>query len=236
MEMNPFTLIATCRHKSDCPAELLPRFSLAINLQPYIRLELQQIAERLGQKIGVLLDPKAAEIVAGCSTGNPRLYRSTGKNILSQEDVLQALAAFGIHVDSGADAHGPSRVTDLSPRDFEQMMAALLTRMGFVAETTKLSGDGGIDVVAALEKPIVGGRYLFQCKRYARENLVGAPTIRDFYGAVTADRAVKGIFITTSDFTPQAREFAERTNIELIDLTRLRKLLLEAGLPDIDHT
>jgi len=38
---------------------------------------------------------------------------------------------------------------------------------------------------------------------------MGAPAIRHFYGAVTADRAIKGIFITTSDFTTQTKEFAE---------------------------
>jgi restriction system protein len=89
---------------------------------------------------------------------------------------------------------------------------------------------GGIDIIAMLDKPIVGGRYLFQCKRFAPENMVGAPTVRDFYGAVTADRAVKGVFITTSDFTTQAREFAERAGLELIDLRQLEKLFHEYGV------
>jgi restriction system protein len=81
--------------------------------------------------------------------------------------------------------------------------------MGFRAETTKASGDGGIDIVATLDRPIVGGTYLLQCKRFAADNLVGAATVREFYGALTADRqAVKGILVTTSGFTAQAQEFA----------------------------
>jgi restriction system protein len=54
--------------------------------------------------------------------------------------------------------------------------------------------------------------------------------VRDFYGAVTADRAVKGIFITTSEFTLQAREFGRKVGIELIDSEQLQKLLLEYHL------
>ena len=42
-----------------------------------------------------------------------------------------------------------------------------------------------------------------------------------------ADKAVKGVFITTSDFTVQAAEFAERVGLELINLPRLRELLAQ---------
>jgi restriction system protein len=123
---------------------------------------------------------------------------------------------------------------ELSGQQFEQLITKLLAQMGFQTELTKVSGDGGIDIIALLNKPIVGGRYLFQCKRFAPDNLVGAPTIRDFYGAVTADRAVKGIFITTSDFTAQAREFAERAGLELINLIQLKKLFDDFGLTEMD--
>ena len=107
--------------------------------------------------------------------------------------------------------------------------------MGFHAEMTKTSGDGGIDIIAMLDKPIFGGRYLFQCKRFTPDNLVGAPTVRDFYGAVKADNAVKGIFITTSNFTVQAREFGQRVGLELIDSTELQKLFVEYGMFELQN-
>jgi restriction system protein len=102
--------------------------------------------------------------------------------------------------------------------------------MGFRTELTKTSGDGGIDIIAVLDRPIFRGRYLFQCKRYSQDNLVSAPAIRDFYGAVTADRATKGIFITTSEFTTQARDFGEKVGIELIDSHILESLFGEYAL------
>jgi restriction system protein len=55
---------------------------------------------------------------------------------------------------------------------------------------------------------------------------VGSPTVREFYGALVADRrAAKGILITTSDFSSQAREFAKNLPIELIDGAKLAVLL-----------
>jgi restriction system protein len=127
---------------------------------------------------------------------------------------------------------GSARIEGLSGIEFEKVIATLLERMGFHAQMTKASGDGGIDIEATLDKAIVGGRYLFQCKRYGTDNLVGAPLVRDFYGAVMAERAVKGIFITTSGFTSQAREFAEKVGLELIDGVQLQRLLSSSGLAE----
>jgi len=68
----------------------------------------------------------------------------------------------------------------------------------------------------------------FQCKRYGPDNPVGSAAVRECYGALHADRrAMKGVFITTSTFTPQAREFAQELAIELIDGERLRMLFQE---------
>ena len=123
----------------------------------------------------------------------------------------------------------------LSGIEFEEFITQLLRVMGFRTQITKASGDGGVDIVAFLDKPIIGGRYLLQCKRLASDSLVGAPTIREFYGAVTADRkASKGILITTSGFTMQAKQFAGEVGIELIDGQQLGILLAEYGNPEED--
>jgi restriction system protein len=74
----------------------------------------------------------------------------------------------------------------------------------------------------------VGGRYLIQCKRFDPATQIGAPLVREFYGALVADRAaIKGIFVTTSTFTTQARDFAQHLPIELIDGDQLQTLLGE---------
>lgn len=111
----------------------------------------------------------------------------------------------------------------LSGIEFENLCQELLEKMGFKTETTKASGDGGIDLVAHNSQPLLSGRYIIQCKRYSGS--VGEPIIRDLYGVVTSERANKGILMTTGYFTPSAIKFAEDKNIELIDGEKLELLL-----------
>jgi Holliday junction resolvasome RuvABC ATP-dependent DNA helicase subunit len=241
IDIRPFTLIATCPTKADCPLELLGEFTLILSLEPYSKVALQVIAASIAKKARISLDAGAAELIASCCDARPghlesilqRLIRAINGNAITTEDAQQAFRAFGISVPRDLPADGVGDLTDLSGVDFEKLIVSLLARMGFQAEMTKASGDGGIDIEATLDKPIVGGRYSFQCKRFAPDNLVGAPTLRDFFGAVTADRAVKGVFITTSDFTVQAREFGQKAGLELISLPQLRKLLNELGLGNL---
>lgn len=111
----------------------------------------------------------------------------------------------------------------IDPLEFERLVRDLLVRMGFEAKLTKASHDGGIDVVAINPAPIVGGTVIVQCKRYS--SVVGSPVIRDLYGALTDSGAGKGILITTSWFSPDARKFAEGKRIELIDRSELERLI-----------
>lgn len=104
-----------------------------------------------------------------------------------------------------------------NPVEFENIVKALLIKMGFNATTTKASGDGGVDIVALNEQPIIGGKYVIQCKRYAIGNNIGEPTIRELYGVMHAENANKGILITTSDFSKQAVAFAKDKAVELIN-------------------
>lgn len=115
----------------------------------------------------------------------------------------------------------------LEPTEFENLVSTLLVQMGFNVSTTKASGDGGIDIVAINEQPIVGGQYIVQCKRYATGNNVGEPAIRDLFGVMHSENANKGILITTSDFTRQAILFAEDKAIELINGSKLLSLIDE---------
>ncbi|HJX50677.1 MAG TPA: restriction endonuclease [Candidatus Nanoarchaeia archaeon] len=111
------------------------------------------------------------------------------------------------------------------PIEFENIAKALLIKMGFNATTTKASGDGGIDIIAINEQPIIGGKYVIQCKRYATGNNIGEPVVRELYGVMHAENANKGILITTSDFSRQAINFAQDKAIELINGNVLLALL-----------
>lgn len=120
----------------------------------------------------------------------------------------------------------------LNPVDFEHLIKALLDSMGFSASTTKATGDGGIDVIAFNEQPIIGGKYVIQCKKYATGNNVGESAVRDLYGVMHAENANKGILITTADFSKQAFSFSHDKAIELINGESLLYLIYKY-LPDV---
>jgi len=113
----------------------------------------------------------------------------------------------------------------MDPIEFEHLVKSLLQNMGFKATTTKASGDGGIDIFAINEQPIVGGKYIIQCKRYGTGNNIGEPSIRELYGAMMHENANKGILITTSDFSKKAVQFAQNKAIELINGYTILSLL-----------
>lgn len=119
-------------------------------------------------------------------------------------------------------------INSLSGIEFENVCQQLIEKMGFFVETTKASGDGGIDLIANNYQPILSGRYIIQCKRYSGS--VGEPIIRDLYGVITSERANKGILMTTGYFTKSAISFAEGKQIELIDGAKLNGLLIKYGM------
>lgn len=122
----------------------------------------------------------------------------------------------------------------LSPNGFERLCQRLLREHGFQnVKVTGRSGDGGIDGEGVLEiNPLLSFKVMFQCKRY--QGSVGSKEIRDFRGAMIG-RSDKGIFITTGNFTMEAKKEAVREGTDPIELVDGEKLVimferLELGL------
>jgi restriction system protein len=137
------------------------------------------------------------------------------------QDELAALAAQGDE-DLGLQTFR-ALLRDLSPLGFEHLCMRLLREAGFErVEVTGRSGDGGIDGVGVLQvNQLVSFKVVFQCKKW--EQSVPPKEIRDLRGAMDG-RAEKGIFLTTSTFSTQARAEAERPGavpIELVDGEKL---------------
>lgn len=129
---------------------------------------------------------------------------------------------------SGLNGTMDKDIQSLSGVEFEMVCKRLLEKMGFSVETTKTSGDGGIDLIAINSQPVISGKYIVQCKRYTGS--VGEPVIRDLYGVVTSERANKGVLMTSGYFTKSAVAFAEGKPIELIDGVAMRDLFGQYGI------
>ncbi len=114
---------------------------------------------------------------------------------------------------------------------FERLCQRLLRESGFTkVEVTGKSGDGGIDGHGVLRMNLISFQVLFQAKRW--QSTVGSSVVRDFRGAMVG-RADKGLIITTSSFTRDARAEATRDGapaIDLIDGDDLCRLLKENNI------
>jgi restriction endonuclease/FHA domain-containing protein len=104
-------------------------------------------------------------------------------------------------------------------RLFEEEVSLLVQEFGYRTETTKPSGDRGIDVLAYGSR----GKVVIQCKLFSRGN-VGGPAISQLAGTRQREKAAHAICITTSGFTKQAVEFAQGSDILLLDGENIREL------------
>jgi len=113
-------------------------------------------------------------------------------------------------------------------RQFEFSVLRLLRAMDFEVQVTGRSRDGGVDLLATDPKPLGAGNCVVQCKDQSQP--VGEPVLRDLYGTMHAQRANKGILVTTSSFTPAAQRFAQGKPLELIDGQAYRDLCQAYGI------
>ncbi|USW95508.1 restriction endonuclease [Pseudomonas proteolytica] len=122
-----------------------------------------------------------------------------------------------------------------TPGFFEQLVVDLMIAMGYggsrkeAGKATQATNDDGIDGIIKEDKLGLDVIYL-QAKRWA--NTVHRPEIDKFIGALTRQRARKGVFITTSEFSAGAREAALSLDIKvvLIDGVELARLMVENNL------
>ncbi len=137
-----------------------------------------------------------------------------------------------------------ARAQELPPVHFERLVLRLLEAMGYgtagsVAHTGK-PGDGGFDGIVS-QDPLGLDRIYVQAKRYAADNVVQAPAVREFVGALSIAQGERGVLLTTSRFSNGARDEAGRVHkrIELVDGERLAALMIQYGvgvLPQVSVT
>jgi restriction system protein len=99
------------------------------------------------------------------------------------------------------------------------------------ARMTRTSGDGGIDGIIHEDALGLDAVYV-QAKRYAPDIKVGRPAIQQFIGSLTGEGASKGVFVTTSDFSAEARGYLGKVQhrVVLINGQRLAQLMIRHGV------
>ena len=120
-------------------------------------------------------------------------------------------------------------IYNLSPREFEELVAEVFSRQGYTVELTPQTRDGGYDVIATKNENGLPFMIIIECKHYSRGHKISVDLVRKLYGVQTAVKANKSILVTTSLFTADARREAERENqlISLIDVNDLLRMMEE---------
>jgi len=127
------------------------------------------------------------------------------------------------------------RVKKCSPKFFEELVVDLIVTMGYggsiqdAGKAVGQSGDGGIDGIIKEDKLGLDAVYI-QAKRW--EGTVGRPVIQAFAGSLEGHRAKKGIVITSSQFTQDARDYVTKIEkkIVLIDGEYLAQLMIDNNI------
>jgi restriction system protein len=127
------------------------------------------------------------------------------------------------------------RIAAMDPAGFEFLVVRVLVAIGYggsyaeAASVVGRSGDGGIDGIIKQDRLGLDAVYI-QAKRW--QGKVGRPEIQRFSGSLDGARARKGVFITNSDFSPDARDYVQGIgkNIVLINGPMLADLMIEYGV------
>ena len=180
--------------------------------------------------------PDYADAWSGRYTGNaesPEVDVEPVSDVTPQERIEAAVDE--IETALGKDI--VQRVQALSPKFLELVILELLHAMGYGATDSAIEhvggpGDEGVDGV--IHQDTLGLQRIYvQAKRYKAESTIGRPDIQKFVGALAGLGANGGVFITTSSFTSDAREYANKnlsSRVILIDGNEFGRLMVRHGI------
>lgn len=130
------------------------------------------------------------------------------------------------------DIDSSTNLASMDWQKFEVLIRDLFAKEfsgdGVEVHVTQASRDAGVDAIIFDPDPIKGGKFVIQAKRY--NNVVGVSAVRDLYGTLMNEGAVKGILVTTSNFGKDSIEFAKDKPITLINGQELIYLFNKHGV------
>ena len=177
----------------------------------------------------LLMQPLEDAVARPCPPSQPRAARTTG--------IDNSLAAMMNAAHAELADELLARIHTQRPEFFEHLVIDLLLAMGYgsrshdMAQCLGRSGDGGVDGIIALDE-LGLDQVCIQAKRLRPGNPVPIAEVRDFAGSLEARHAGKGVFVSTSHFSPGASEFCAKLSrkVVLIDGLRLANLMIRHNI------
>lgn len=167
-------------------------------------------------------------------SGNPPKPKSPkdNENVVGEQTPPEAIEAAYQAIRGSLATELLEQIKRSSPAFFEKLVVEVLVKMGYggtrkdAGEVLGKSGDEGLDGVINEDRLGLDVIYI-QAKRW--EGTVSRPEIQKFVGALLGRKARKGVFITTSDFSKQARDYASaiESSVVLIDGDTLAGMMID---------
>jgi restriction system protein len=162
-----------------------------------------------------------------------QIVSSPDSEITPQERIESAVS----EIERALAADIVQRVQNLSPKFLEVVVLELLHAMGYGASESSIEhvggpGDEGVDGV--IHQDALGLQRIYvQAKRYKVDSSIGRPDIQKFVGALAGQGANGGVFITTSSFSAEAKDYASKNlsaRVVLIDGAEFGLLMVRHGI------
>lgn len=165
---------------------------------------------------GNLLKQRSFQEIINSIEGELYNYQSVTK--IGSEQIIEVVSPTIINsteVILNQLKNNSKQIYNISPREFECVIAELLRDMGFEIELTKSTRDGGIDIFAYVPTEIGNFLCLVEAKRYRSDRPVGVELVRNLYGSFCDHQANSALLVTTSYFTKDAKEFQSRHKYQI---------------------
>lgn len=112
-------------------------------------------------------------------------------------------------------SHPDQIYSSLNPRQFEEFVADILSKLGYIVRVSPIGADEGIDIYAERNHIIGAELVLVQCKHYQHSVKVSRPVVQQLKANVFDKNASSGLVVTTSSFTKPAWDYINQAKYRL---------------------
>ncbi|MFI8577548.1 restriction endonuclease [Rossellomorea aquimaris] len=185
-------------------------------LYKVILIKAQEVFVRISSKIENITPTEWLLFIVFLTLIIVLLYVSINNINVNKKRTLQEEAKYRI-----IKKNEYEKLLRMNPTEFERYVADLFTALGYKAELTPVTGDGGKDIILRKNNMVA----IVECKRYNEKNKVSRPDIQKFHSALLDTNAIEGFFVTTSYFTEPAMKYTVDKPIKLININRLMEMI-----------
>lgn len=156
---------------------------------------------------------------SGATTRGTPEFEYLPEELYSARDILHLYGS--VHELVSTLKTQPELIRELSPREFEEVVAEIFRSRGYTVALTKQTRDGGKDIIAIYSDKLgIKSKYFIECKHYSMSNKVDVDVVRALHGVKnTKDGPNKTIIATTSTFTGPARDYVQKEMPSIWDMT-----------------